>query len=138
MLTWVDILKCISAWVGTNSNCSNMQGATIKIVKQSHCKPGETLRFQGVWGSQISRQSTYEGGKDFSPTHWLSLPQEIFLVHIYIRGWVNPRAIVRREGLCQWKIPITPSGIEPVTFRLVAQCLNQLHHRILYIWEVVF
>jgi hypothetical protein len=37
---------------------------------------------------------------------------------------------VRPTGLCQRKIPLVPSGIEPATFLFVVQCLNQLRNRV--------
>jgi len=50
-------------------------------------------------------------------------PQEMFLVLIFTRGWVDTRARVRSEGICHWKIQWQP-GIDPGTVLLVAQCLN--------------
>jgi hypothetical protein len=52
------------------------------------------------------------------------LPPGRVLVFISVRGWVDPRAIVRLEGLGQLKSAMTSSGIEPTTFRLVAKGLD--------------
>jgi hypothetical protein len=43
-----------------------------------------------------------------------------YVVHIPVTRRVDPRAVVRPEGLNQSKIPMTPLGIESATFRIVA------------------
>ena len=104
---------------------------------QSHYRPGQALRVPGDWGSQISRQSAHEGGR-VGPTHLPPLPPRKYSWYLFLlEAESTPRAIVRPEGLCQWKIPMAQSGIEPATFRLVAQCLNQLRHRGAYLYIVI-
>ena len=90
-------------------------------AKQFLYRPGwfqevEAPRFHDNRHMKVVRLSALRNGRLYS--------HEIFLVLTSDRGWVITGAIVRQEGLCQWKISMTPSGIEPANFRLVAQCLN--------------
>jgi len=50
--------------------------------------------------------------------------QEMLMVLISVRGWVDLWAIVRTEGFYVNENPMTPAGIEPASFRYVAQHLN--------------
>ena len=80
------------------------------------------LGLQDVKAPRISIQSTHESGKVFSPKLRPPFPpQKISLELISVRGWGDPNFIVGPEGLCQWKSQMIQSGIEPTTFRLMAQ-----------------
>jgi hypothetical protein len=46
-----------------------------------------------------------------------------FLELISVKGWVHPKDIMMLEDLRQMKNPIFLSGIKPMTFRPVAQCI---------------
>ena len=52
----------------------------------------------------LTVNSAHEGGEVVSLMHWPPLPQGMYLVLIFTKGWVDPSAIVRSEGICHWKI----------------------------------
>ena len=131
LLSTIERLKQIYFSSFWDSDMISSGRTVCKTVKQPHYRPGQALRVPGGWGSKISRQWAHECGKVVSPTHRPPLlPRKYSWYSFLLEAESIPRATVRPEGLCQWKIPVIPSGIEPATFRLVAQCLNQLRHRV--------
>jgi hypothetical protein len=82
---------------------------------------GNATTLQTWTGPEGSRRLKLRDFEIFGTWRWLRLlalhtgrlyPQEVFLVPIPVRDRVDPMTVVRQEGLCQWKIGMSPSGIE--------------------------
>jgi hypothetical protein len=117
------------------------QRALPLALQSVHCHPSSTVNEhvkQSLYrplglqeAPRVSTQLAHESGKVVSPTHQLPaspLPPEISPVLTTVRVWADTRAILQPEGLSQWNVPISPSRIKPVTFKLSVQCLNHLCH----------
>ena len=84
-------------------------------------------RIAGGSNSQISRQLTHEFAKLVNPNYRPPLPPRKYPWYPFLLDTeYAPRSIGRLEGLCQWKIPVTPSGIEAATCIAVPQINEQL------------
>ena len=101
-----------------------------KKVKQTLYRSEQALRVPAGLGSQTWRPSTHESSKVISPTLRPSLPYEIFLYSFPLAAEPTPDLQCGRKNYLNIKFLVTPSGMEPASFRLVAQCLNQLPHRV--------
>jgi hypothetical protein len=118
----------------------------IYVVDRMSCVKCKAIHVQAYWGSKGFRRlrrpyfkkicksrlyncMVWEVCQPYAPTAFT--PNEIFLVLFSVRGLVDPRAIVLPEGLCQWKMTVTPSACiavpQPITAprasELVALCM---------------
>jgi hypothetical protein len=75
----------------------------VKKVKLSLYRPWKPLGLREVEAPAFSDIRLTDGSKVISPTRQPLLPPGIFLVLISVRGWIDPRAIVRLEGLGKLK-----------------------------------
>jgi hypothetical protein len=93
----------------------------------------KAIPLQALTGIECSRRMRLTDFKTIGTCKWQSCqpyapaaftPREYSWYSSLLEAESTPGPLMRLEESCQWKIPMTPSGIDPATFRFVAQCHN--------------
>jgi len=110
--------------------CLSGSAVGTAIPVQAYYRPRGFQEFQAPG----FRDSRHMRAVRFSALHigHLYLPPKYSWCLLLLEADLRPGAEVWPKGICHWKIPMIPSGFEPATFRLVAQCLNQLCRHITF------
>ena len=87
--------------------CSCNNNPTTSLDRPWGFQEVEAPRFQDNRLMKVVR-SALRTGRLFPIPH----PQEIFLVFICVRGWVNPRTIVQPKGIYHRESSLRPSGLQ--------------------------
>ena len=135
----VILASCLNTWTSSTSKrvCNSREHQTfeqiilcqnvVRISKSNvyTCPEGSRSwrlpHFQAIGTRKISSCQPY------APATFT--PQKIFLVLMYVTGLVDLRSTMQPAELSPWKFTMAASGIEPATFRCLAQYHNQLRHR---------
>ena len=103
----------------------------VVTIRKGRTIPVQALRVPGGWGSQISRQSAYEDGDTVIPTPRPALPYRKYSWYSFllkVESTSGPQC--GQKDYVYEKFQLHHRKSIPRPFRFVAQCLNQLRHRV--------
>ena len=115
----LDTKDLAPSWLQQTSNIPSGEGKTWAWIGPERSSRFRLPGFSGNRHMKVAKLSALRTYRLYPPG-----------IIISVTGWFDPRAIVRPEGLSQWKISENPSGIDPATFLLVAQWHNQLRYHV--------